>query len=671
MIIVQLPDGTQINVNTDDPKAAAAAGKKYLSDNPQHNPIDKLSQEGASAKARLAVSTVSSPKDRLNAARKYYPDAKPYGEDNFVFTDPKTKQLTLFNPQGIDRGDFVPAGRIAANVIGGVLAAAPASITGPGAIVAGAGGATGAGLLYDQAARAVLGTEDTRGLYDQAKDYAIEGGINLVAPAALSGAVKVAKAAPGAILRTADKAIGPAFERLGIQPSAEAVGSRFVQQASNALRGTLPAANTMINESKRVLGALGDKVTDTVRSVTGAASKAEFGDIAIKAGQRTLDAGVATANKLYAEVDKLIPASARVAATNFKTAVDDMYTKYAGDPEFSDILTSDAAVKFRDAIDEATKRGGMQYQTLVGLRTDLGRMLKARGGKLLESMDAGEVKQLYGAVSDDLITAASAFGKDAVDAATAASSHWKQFRSVIDDVVEPMIGTARNPKAPEKVFDYVRTVAEETPSRLSPMANVFNPAEREAMGAGIFRDMGRANSGAQNAEGDVWSAASFLTNYDKLGKNGAGEAMDFFFPTIRNTVDDVAKASQGLKDAGTTFNYSNTAGALANIGMATSAITNPIATAATAAGLWGTAKGLTSDAMVNFLKKAPAAGPAMAPTTAVGTGVLASEAAQAPMQGNNGLIWDEADQTYLDKDGVIYDKNLNPIGGTVYYDLPQ
>lgn len=667
MIIVQLPDGTKINVNTDNEKAAAAAGKKYLSENPQHYPVDQLSQKGASAKARLAESTVSSPKDRLNAVRKYYPDAKPYGEDNFVFTDPKTKKPTLFNPQGIDGGDFVPGGRIAASVIGGVLAAAPASVTGPGALLAGAGGATGAGILYDQGARALLGTEDTRGILDQVKDYAVEGAINVAAPPILSGAVKAVKAAPGAILRTADKTIGPAFERLGIKPSAEAVGSRFVQQTANALRGTLPAANTMIKESKRVLGALGDKVNDTVRAVTNAATKSDFGDIAIKAGQRTLQQGVATADMLYAEVDKLIPATARVAATNFKNAVDDMYTKYAGDPEFSDILTSDAAVKFRDAIGEAAKRGGMEYQTLVGLRTDLGRMLKARGGKLLETMDAGEVKQLYGAVSDDLIDAATAFGKDAVDAATAASSHWKQFRSIIDDVVEPMIGTARNPKAPEKVFDYVRSVAQETPSRLPAFGNVLNATERESIGAGIFRDMGRANSGGQNAAGDVWSANSFLTNYDNLAKNSNGEALDFFFPTIRNTVDDVASASQGLKDAGTTFNYSNTAGALTNIGMATSALTNPVATAATAAGLFGTAKALTSDTATNFLSRTPVAATGLAPTTAVGTGVLASEMAQQPTRQDPNLQYDEQSGYYIDKNGDLYDKNMKYVGQLIEF----
>ena len=40
--------------------------------------------------------------DKLKLIKKYYPDAIPFGADNYVFTNPKTKQPTKSVPPAID-----------------------------------------------------------------------------------------------------------------------------------------------------------------------------------------------------------------------------------------------------------------------------------------------------------------------------------------------------------------------------------------------------------------------------------------------------------------------------------------------------------------------------------------------------------------------------------------
>ena len=54
---------------------------------------------GADLATRAIVAGSSgSPEDRLASIRGRYPEAQPYGDDNFTFIDRRTQQPTLFNP---------------------------------------------------------------------------------------------------------------------------------------------------------------------------------------------------------------------------------------------------------------------------------------------------------------------------------------------------------------------------------------------------------------------------------------------------------------------------------------------------------------------------------------------------------------------------------------------
>lgn len=85
------------------------------------NLIDKRS--GAPAFARAVVGGASE-KDKLANVKRFFPDAQPHGDDNFVFTDPGTGRPTLFNPPGLDVGDIAGVAREGAQVVGAGLGAA-------------------------------------------------------------------------------------------------------------------------------------------------------------------------------------------------------------------------------------------------------------------------------------------------------------------------------------------------------------------------------------------------------------------------------------------------------------------------------------------------------------------------------------------------------------------
>ena len=68
------------------------------------------SETGAPAKVRQVVSSFKTPSQQLEALRKWFPDAEStsgteLGDDNFLYTDPRTNSPTLYNPTGFDSGD--------------------------------------------------------------------------------------------------------------------------------------------------------------------------------------------------------------------------------------------------------------------------------------------------------------------------------------------------------------------------------------------------------------------------------------------------------------------------------------------------------------------------------------------------------------------------------------
>ena len=75
---------------------------------------------------RMAVGALDKPEDRLKALQKTYPDAKPYGDDNFIFTD-ENGRTSLYNRESWfpSLGDFASIapeiGETVGGAIGGVL----------------------------------------------------------------------------------------------------------------------------------------------------------------------------------------------------------------------------------------------------------------------------------------------------------------------------------------------------------------------------------------------------------------------------------------------------------------------------------------------------------------------------------------------------------------------
>mgnify|MGYP003645174125 FL=1 len=172
---------------------------------------------GAPANVRMAVGAAQNDADRLATLKQFYPEAQPvelfdpkhgvarFGAGNFVYEDPETKKLTLFDEENRlfgmpipftlrDLADVGPevaetAGAIGGAAIAGIpTAAATVPTMGPAAfapisaaIMAGEGlGAATAREAYITALDFFGETEDNRSGMDRLLDFGFTGTVNAI-----------------------------------------------------------------------------------------------------------------------------------------------------------------------------------------------------------------------------------------------------------------------------------------------------------------------------------------------------------------------------------------------------------------------------------------------------------------------------------------------------------
>lgn len=149
----------------------------------------------------------------------------------------------------------------------------------------------------------------------------------------------------------------------------------------------------------------------------------------------------------------------------------------------------------------------------------------------------------------------------AANAFKTANAYWRQRVETLDDALEPILG----PNAtPERILDSINAMARGGKGGVQRLVRVINSLPEDDRGnirATIVDRLGRAKSGAQDAGGEVFSPAEFLTNWDKMSP----EARIALFGRDRKlsqALDDIALLAGSTKQAQRFVNQSQTAGAV-------------------------------------------------------------------------------------------------------------
>lgn len=520
---------------------------------------------GASYAARAAEGLAMTPEDKLATVQGYYPFAyrDVVDPENYVINEGGEQRL--FNKPGLEFGDVAAQGRMAAEMVGGTAGAALGALAPvPGATAGGAGmGSAIAAEIANEIGKRLMGTQDTRSLGEHALDTGLTGALSAGGQQAGEFLGQGVRAGVKKLFR----GVGPgqvaenmgAFNATGAAQSAgQVLQKRWVQSTESLLSGLPGAAGRFHKKALETADRVGQFIEQSAYRLSGRGLEPERAGRVVQQGiedfaGRFRDVG----GKLYDKLDTMVPADAPVTVTNSLDSLKSIASPVPSAPNISDALAQPTAKKLLEALAQDAP-GGIPYGVLKELRSAIGRKLTSTS--LIDDIPRGEYKRLYGALSEDMKTAAEKYGgNDAIQAWRRADAYWRAGTKRIDDFLEPLEGRV----IPEKVYKALETGGRDGATQLRAVRKSVTPEQWKVVAGTAMRRLGKATAGQQDETGEVFSIGTFLTNWNRL----SSEAKDALFSGpmmggMRQDLEAVARVAARASEVGKTFsNPSGTSGA--------------------------------------------------------------------------------------------------------------
>jgi len=527
------------------------------------------------------------PEDRLANIRRYYPEAIPYGDDNFLFYDRQTGQPTLYNENGLSMGDVASMARegfaTAGAGIGAALGAGGGLLTGPGAPAAApAGAAVGAGLggaiagsAYDAMGVGLRGRQDSRDVLEKVGDAATETALGIAGQRVgemLPGAIRGALTSSGPATAGTVQAGAQSLVRSGIPATAGMVtGNKTMQFAEKFLENSLGGGSRIAQRAEEAVMAGRRRVDDAVDTLSGGAGGSpEYAGQRLKAGARNAAERIAQRfDDEYTAVFDTIGRDTPVAVDGVRSALGSFKSGLAQAPKTQRDRYGAAIQKAENILADAQANGGqLSFDTLRQIRTDLGKALGVRPTWRREAVNAGPLEQVYAALTDDILKAAEGAGSDTAMRLRVLDRALRINRKV----VEPALGKVIEAGTDADAYKFAVSGSNQSGERLAQLFRYMSPEERNATGAAVLARLGHARPGQQNAAGDAFSFSTFLTEWNKI----APSAKDVLFgnsnKALRVQLDGLAEAAQAARAMEATANTSRTASHMQAFDMLTGAL---------------------------------------------------------------------------------------------------
>lgn len=348
------------------------------------------------------------------------------------------------------------------------------------------------------------------------------------------------------------------FAALGATPSVgQASGNRLLQGAENLLAGGPTSAGVMNRFAERQADSIGQGLQRRADSLSRNAS-AERAGRAIERGVDTFAGNTnATKRALYWQADQFIPEQTPVQLQNTWREVVDLTTPTAGATATSSALIQPTILRLREnlAADLAAGGGNIPYSALKRIRSDIGEAI-SNSSPLNPTSDIRELRRLYAALSRDMEAAAQAQGPEAVRSARRANNYTR----AVADRLEQVRRVVDKNGGPERVFNAVMSGTRDGGTTLRAVMQSLPKEGQQALTAAVIRRMGLATPGAQDAAGDAFSAATFLTNWNRVSPEAKRALFDRHGPAFSRDMDRIARVADNIKQGSRVFaNPSGTA----------------------------------------------------------------------------------------------------------------
>lgn len=321
--------------------------------------------------------------------------------------------------------------------------------------------------------------------------------------------------------------------------------------------------------------------------ITGIGNAVEA-DLAIPTQQQmSLDEALAKVDQLYASRDAATQDAGRFAGfANDQANAAQRYYPIEGQPRFPARYTpaqqnvaageqaaAEATGIARERVSQAAEieqtigdltaaaeaaGGRLPYEAVTKLRTLVGQELQDAG--LMSNFPRSKFKALYAALSDDVEGAAREAGPEAYAAFSRANNHTRAGMRRIEEI-ESVIDRAGGA---EKVFSALMATGKEGGSTLRAVLQSLPVESQKAVTAAAIRRLGKANPGAQDAAGEVFSARTFLTNWSNVSSEARRALFDRYGEGFSKQIDQLARVADNIdKGAGVFKNPPGTAKSMA------------------------------------------------------------------------------------------------------------
>jgi hypothetical protein len=240
----------------------------------------------------------------------------------------------------------------------------------------------------------------------------------------------------------------------------------------------------------------------------------------------------------------------------------------------------------------------LPYDAVAALKTRVGTMIDW-GFNPSNPMENGQLKDLYGALSNAKTTTAQGVSPAAAKAANEFNALYKQneaTRDSLNDVINKNGG-------PENIYQAATNGTKLGATKVGTVMSAINPDQQNLVRATVLDKLGRA-SGAQDAP---FSASTFLTNWTKLdpsakdalfGASGNPGNLRSGLDSLTSTMGNIRAGTKLNNWSGTTEAAGHVAGGVAAFeGLKALAMGDPHTALAVGAGF--TANNLLSRALVN------------------------------------------------------------------------
>jgi hypothetical protein len=360
------------------------------------------------------------------------------------------------------------------------------------------------------------------------------------------------------------------FNRAGVRPTAGAVtGSRPIQLVEQALANTPGSAGRMQSVVSQQADDFAQRADEIANRFGSPQTQQGAGEVIRDASRAATGRFEQRQEDLYNRAYRYIGPQSRAYTPHTQQLLGELVNESRAAGGARDDVLKPIIDKARNIV----KAQGMPFEDFRPLRTDIGRMTKARPQGMSESAQHDKLRALYGALTRDMHELARQVGPHA-ERALKVADRYTRFNLTVNQKLWQKL---ENTQANELAYRYAMQGAQHGGSRLAALRRNFNPDEWDTVSATVFDQLGKAVPNARGAAelggaAKDFSLNTFLTNWEKLSPQArivlfGGNRYAGLTPAI----NDLVKSMSAAKDVGRMANTSGTARQLLTAGQYTAA----------------------------------------------------------------------------------------------------